>query len=144
MDGQALAGEYAGATANMEAIARWHAGADVRVTWQPSPFWLGLARRAPDGLQILLNPAAAAADLGYIFFHELGHLVCGHAVTESMYTPAEMAHDDTAARLERLTPPERASWGAAIDARETQADSWAWAALGAFQRRFGPFLKAIG
>lgn len=144
MDGQALAGEYTGATANLEAVARWHAGADVRVTWQPSQHWLGLARRTAGGLQILLNPAAAAADLPYIFFHEVGHLVCGHAAIESMCTPAEMAHDDTAARLARLTTPEAVAWGAAIDARETEADSWAWAALGEFQRRFGPFLKAIG
>jgi hypothetical protein len=143
MDPQALAGEYTGATANLEAIARHHAGADVRILWQPSAHWLGLARQTPSGFEILLNPGAAVVDLGFIFFHELGHLVRGHARTVSTSTLAELADDDTGARLERLTPPERAACGAVIDAREREADAWACDALAAFEGRFGPFLEAI-
>ena len=141
--GQVLAGEYIGATANLQAIARHYVGGDVWLYWQPSHHWLGLARRTPAGAEILINPYAPAADLPFTFFHEVGHLVNGHVLIESTSTAEELAEDDTAARLERLTPPERATIGAVIDAREAEADRWAWAALEAFQGRFGPFLKAI-
>lgn len=143
MDGQALAGEYIGATASMEAIARHHTGVDVRVRWQPSNHWRGLARRTADGAEILINPYAPAAELAHILFHEIAHHLRGHVVIESTWTAAEMADDNTAARLDRLTPPEADAWRAAIDAREAEAEQYAWAALEAFERRFGPFLGAI-
>lgn len=140
---RALAGRYAGATANLEAIARHYVGADVQVTWQPATTWLGLSRLTPSGFEILLNPAAPAGELGHIFFHEMGHLVNGHAQIVSTQAPAELADDDTPAHLERLTPPEAVAWQPVLDAREAAADSWAFDALRAFEGRFGPFLKAI-
>ena len=143
MDGQALAGEYIGATANLQAIARYYLGADVWVRWQPSQHWLGLARRIAQGAEVLINPYAPAADLGHIFFHELAHLVHGHVLIISTQTAADLADDDTAAHLERLTLPERATIGAIIDVREAEADRWAYEALEAFEGRFGPFLQAI-
>ena len=143
MKARALAGRYTGATSNLEAIARHYVGADVRVTWQPSTLWLGLARLTPAGFEILLNPAAPAAKLGHIFFHEVGHLVNGDAVIVSDEPPAELAEDTTAARMERLTPAEKETIGPIIDAMETAADRWAADALRGFQGRFGPFLRAI-
>lgn len=143
MNGHALAGDFMHATPSLEAIARHFVGEDVRVRWQPSQHWLGLARRTPDGAEILLNPGAAAADLGHIFFHEMGHHVRGHVTTVVTSTPAQMAATDSDAILARLTPPEQAAWGATIDAREAQADAWAQEYLEAFQARFGPFLGAL-
>ncbi len=143
MRSRALAGDYAGATSNLEAIARHYCGADVRVTWQPASAWLGLARRTPAGFEILLNPAAPAARLGHVFFHECGHIACGHCELVSTGTPADLAHDETTAHMERLTPAERAAIVPVIDAREVAADGWAADTLRAFQGRFGPFLKAI-
>ena len=140
---RALAGDYADATSNLEAIARHYCGADVRVTWQPASSWLGLARRTAAGAEILINPAAPAAKLGHIFFHELGHLVCGHCELVSTGTPADLAHDETTAHMERLTPAERAAIGPMVDAREAAADGWAADALRTFEGRFGTFLRAI-
>jgi hypothetical protein len=143
MSGQALAGDYTGATANLEAIARHYAGADVRVCWQPAQHWAGLARRTAGGLEILLNPAVNAADLGYVFFHELGHLVRGHCENVISDPPEGVAYLDPVGRLARMTPPEQAAWGAVIATREGEADAWAWDTLAAFEGRFGPFLRAI-
>lgn len=143
MKARALAGDYAASTANLESIARHYAGADVRIQWQPATTWLGLARRTTDGAEILINPAAPAARLGHILFHELGHLCSGHCEIVSTRSPADLADDDTAALLERLTPAEKAAIGPVIDAKENEADRWAETALRKFEGRFGPFLKAI-
>lgn len=143
MRARALAGDFAGATANLEAIARFYVGADVRILWQPAAAWLGLARRTIDGAEILINPSAPAARLGEIFFHELGHLCSGHCEIVSTRTPADLADDDTAVHLERLTPAERATIGPVIDAKENEADRWAETELREFQGRFGEFPEAI-
>ncbi len=143
MRARALAGDYAGATDNLEAIARHYVGADVRVTWQPSTIWLGLARLTPSGFEILLNPAAPAGKLGHIFFHEVAHLVNGDATFIDMRSAEDVAGVNPPAMLERITPAEMTVIGPAIDARETAADRWAADALRTFQGRFGPFLKAI-
>jgi hypothetical protein len=143
MNSQALAGDYTGATANLEAIARHHVGADVRILWQPAEHWLGLARQTPSGYEILLNPYAVAGDLGFTFFHECAHLVRGHCENVTQHPPAELAHINPRAVLEWLPPAEQAACGPAIDATEAEADSWAADALAAFEGRFGPFLEAI-
>lgn len=143
MKARALAGDYAGATANLEAIARHYVGADVQVTWQPSAVWLGLARLTPAGFEILLNPYMVAADLPFVFLHECGHLVNGDATNVDMLRAEDMADVNPPAMLERLTPAERAAIGPVIDAREADADRWAANALRTFEGRFGPFLKAI-
>lgn len=140
---RALAGRYAGATANLEAIARHYVGADVRVTWQPSPVWLGLARLTPAGFEILLNPAAPAAQLGHTFFHEVAHLVHGDATLIDTRSASDVADVNPPAMLERVTVAERAAIGPMVDAREASADSWAFHALRTFEGRFGPFLRAI-
>lgn len=140
---QPLAGEYAGAVCNLEAIARHYAGRPVTVRFQSARAWLGLARQTPGGPEVLINPTAAAADLGYILFHEVGHLVCGHVTLEDATDAAALADDDQATALGRLAPAERAAVGAALDRREAEADEWACAALAAFEGRFGPFLQAI-
>lgn len=143
MKARALAGRYAGATSNLEAIARHYCGADVRVTWQPSTVWLGLARLTPAGFEILLNPYMFADDLPFVFHHECGHLVNGDATNVDMLRAEDMADVNPPAMLERLTPAERAAIGPVIDAREADADRWAANALRTFEGRFGPFLKAI-
>lgn len=140
---QAMAGDYAGCVNNLEAIARFYVREDVRVRFQPAQHWLGLARRTENGPEILINPYAPAAQLGHILFHEVAHHVCWHVLVVNTQPAAELATDDTAARLERLTPPEAATWRAVIDAREGEADRWAHERLAAYERRFGPFLKAI-
>lgn len=141
---QPLAGEYAGAVCNLEAIARHYAGRPVTVRFCPARAWLGLVRRTPAGLEIFINPAAAAVDLGYILFHEVGHLVRGHVTLEDATDAAALAEDDqVAAVLARFAPHERAAVCAVLDRREAEADEWARAALAAFEGRFGPFLEAI-
>lgn len=142
-DAGALAGDYRDSVCNLEAIARFYVREFVRVHWQPSQHWLGLARRTEHGAEILLNPYAAAADLPFIFFHEVGHHVRGHVVTINPLSLAEMADDDQAARLERMTPPEADTWRAVIATREDEANEWARAHLAAYEARFGPFLRAI-
>jgi hypothetical protein len=143
MGAQLLAGEYAGAVCNLEAIARHYVGRHVTVRFQAAATWLGLARRTEAGPEIFVNPAACAADLGYILFHEIGHLVRGHVTLVDATPAADLAQDDRAARLERLTPPERAALCPVLDKMEAEADEWAWAALAAFEGRFGPFLEAL-
>lgn len=143
MKPRALAGDYTGATANLEAIARHYAGADVRILWQPSEIWLGLARLTPAGFEILLNPSAPAPQLGHVFFHECGHLAAGDATFVDTRSPEDVANVNPPAMLERVTPAERAAIGPVIDAMELAADSWATDALREFEGRFGPFLKAI-
>ena len=140
---RALAGDYVGATANLEAIARHYCGADVRVTWQPATTWLGLARLTPAGFEILLNPHMAAADLPFVFHHECAHLVHGDATFIDTRSASDVANVNPPAMLERVTPAERAAIGPVIDAREAGADSWAADALRTFEGRFGEFLKAI-
>lgn len=143
MAARALAGDYAGATANLEAIARHYVGADVRILWQPSVVWLGLARLTPAGFEILLNPAAPAAGLPFTFFHECGHLVHGDATFVDMRSAEDVADVNPPAMLERTTPAERAAIGPIMHAMESAADRWAEIALRTFEGRFGPFLKAI-
>ena len=140
---RALAGRYAGATSNLEAIARFYVGADVRILWQPSAVWLGLARLTPAGFEILLNPSAPAAKLGHIFFHEVAHLVHGDATITDTRSASDVSTVNPPAMLERVTPAERAAIGPMVAAWEAAADSWAADALRTFEGRFGPFLKAI-
>lgn len=143
MDLQAHAGDYAGCTSALESIARHYVGAAVRVTWQPATTWWGLARLTPAGFEILLNPAAPAAELGFVLFHELAHLVNGDATLIDMRSAEDVAGVNPPAMLERITPAEKAAIGPAIDAREAAADRWAETALREFQGRFGEFLRAI-
>lgn len=143
MKARALAGDYVGATANLEAIARHYCGADVRVTWQPATTWLGLARLTPAGFEILLNPHMAAADLPFVFHHECAHLVHGDATFIDTRSASDVANVNRPAMLERVTSSEQAAIRPVIDAREAAADRWAFATLAAFEGRFGPFLRAI-
>jgi len=135
------AGDFAGCTANLESIARFHLARPVRVVWRHAVPWLGLARRAEAGPVIELNADAPAGDLGHIFMHELAHHVHGHV---TMVTPAGYEAADTDAILARLSPLEAAGVQAVIDQREAEADTWACAALASFEARFGDFLTAIG
>lgn len=124
-------------TANLETIARHYAGERVTVEWRVSAHWQGLATRTDAGAVILLNPHAQ--DLGFVFFHELGHIVRGHCTVTSTADPDA----DTAAILARLSPAERAILTPMIDERENEADTWAMVNLAAFERRFGAFLEAV-
>ena len=144
MNGQALAGDFAGCLCNLETIARHYVREFVTVRFQPAQTWLGMARRTSNGREILINPGAALADLPYIFFHEVGHHVRGHIVIEDARRAADLVDDDQAARLGRLTPSEASVWTDEIDRRETEADAWANDTLAAFEAQHGPFLAAIG
>ena len=111
MKARALAGDFAGATANLEAIARHYVGADVRILWQPSDGLAGARASTPAGFEILLNPAAPAAKLARIFFHEVAHLVHGDATLIDMRRAEDVADVNPPAMLERLTPAEKATIG---------------------------------
>lgn len=124
-------------TANLETIARHYAGERVTVEWRVSAHWQGLATRTDAGAVILLNPHAQ--DLGFVFFHELGHIVRGHC---TVISTADL-DADTAAILANLSPAERAHFVPMIDERESEADAWAMVNLAAFERRFGAFMAAM-
>lgn len=82
--------------------------------------------------------------MGYIFFHEVGHHVCGHLVVMDTKTPEEWADFSSESFcMERMTPSEAGFFRALTDSNEREAESWALATLAAFEAQFGPFLVAL-
>ena len=129
------------ATTNFETIATHYLGEKVWVDWRASAHWQGLALRMGAGPVIFLNPSAV--DLAFVFWHELGHHVCGHCTIINRADYGDLGAADSDAILANMTPAERAYFEPMIDERENEADGWALTHLAAFERRFGPFLAAM-
>lgn len=133
----------AGATANLESIARLYTGYPVQVRWIESERYKGLAFRTPAHGVIELNGSIDVDEAGAVFFHEVGHLI--HDFPDP---PDQDGYiEPTSSVLSRLETmpesPERAGLTAIYDKQESRADAWAAEALAAFEAQFGPFPVAI-
>lgn len=143
----ALAGEAAGSTTNLEAIARHYCGEFVRVQWSVMPSLCGLATRNEDSALIFLHPGLPLGRLGAVFFHECGHIALGHITGKSpSVDPVAMAQSlaERNERIEAAAPADKQFFNTFIGTLEEEADAFSAEALADFERRFGPFLAALG
>lgn len=137
------ADRIAGATANLESIARCYAGFPVVVHWVESQRFWGAAFRTPAHGVIRLNRRQTIEGIGLTFFHEIGHLVLHYAEPPAPdeYVETEVLFPDLIAAM--LETPEKAGLEKYLDCIEDEAIAWAAEALAAFEAQFGPFPIAV-
>jgi len=103
---------------------------------------LGEATYRPGGIAtIKLSEVLTPAALGFVFFHELGHLVLGHVAL-----PGEPALLCAQVAALHVILPESPAVRRLVELeaqQETEANDWADAQLVEFERQFGPFVDAI-
>lgn len=127
----------------LEVIARHHLQqmVVVRVVALDWP-QLGGATYGPGGLaMITLSEVLTPAALGFVFFHELGHLVLGHVAR-----PGEPALSSAQLADLRGILPESPAVQRLVELeaqQEAEANAWADEQLANFERQFGPFVDAI-